>query len=87
MKHVVCAVWDEKVQSFLRPFFAPRLGAAIRMFSDEVENKESPMFAHPEDYSLFELGEWNDEDGMYKEVAAIPRKVITALAVKDAKSV
>lgn len=82
MKWCVCAVWDVKVQAFMRPFFAPKIGGAVRAFTDEVNRAGSEMAAHPEDYSLFELGEWNDEDGMYQEVSnKIPRQVVTASGV------
>lgn len=82
MRHCVVAVWDEKVQSFMRPFYAPRMGGAIRAFTDEVNRAGSEMGEHPEDYTLFELGSWNDEDGVFEEVAKIPRRVVSATEVK-----
>lgn len=82
MIHSVCAVWDEKIQSFMRPFFAPRVGGAVRAFTDEVQRAGSEMNMHPEDYTLFELGSWNDEDGMYKAVDNnIPRRVVSGTEV------
>lgn len=83
MKHCVCAVWDEKLQSFMRPYYAPKIGGAVRAFSDEVNRAGSEMGQHPEDYTLFELGTWNDEDGTFKAVDnVIPRRVVSAVEVQ-----
>lgn len=82
MKHCVVAVWDEKLQAFMRPFYAPRIGGAVRAFTDEVNRDGSEMGQHPEDYTLFELGEWNDEDGLFTEGGKIPRRVVSGQEVK-----
>jgi hypothetical protein len=46
----------------MRPFFMQAHGQALRSFIDEVNNSESPFHKHPEDYSLFFVGEF-DETG------------------------
>lgn len=58
------AIRDVKV-AFNRPFFAPSLGAALRAFTDEVNRQEpnNEMNRHPNDFSLYHLGHYNDEDG------------------------
>ena len=58
-KAIVC-VKDGALGAFLPPFFVPSIGVAVRHFGDEVHNKESPMFAHPEDYELYHLGQFDD---------------------------
>ena len=68
MKHVMCAVRDSAVGSFMRPFFVAAAGSAVRAFGDEVARSDGPaegrpMNAHPEDYELFELGSFDDESG------------------------
>lgn len=64
-KTVVVAVRDRAIDSFSRPFFVPSIGAAIRSFRDEVNNADSPMYAHPEDYDLYELGWFEDSSGTF----------------------
>lgn len=59
----IVAVRDRAVDAFSRPFFVPSVGAAVRSFRDEVNNPESPMNKHPEDYDLYELGAFDDESG------------------------
>lgn len=56
------SVYDSKTEAYMRPFFADATGSAIRSFSDEVnsQNKDSLVASHPEDFTLFELGHFND---------------------------
>lgn len=61
----VVAVRDRALDSFGQPVFVRALGQAIRSFSDEVNSKESAMFAHPEDYDLYELAEFDEDRGEF----------------------
>lgn len=61
--YVVCAVRDRAMDAFMQPIFVPAIGLALRSFSDEVNRSDSPMFAHPEDYDLYEIGSYDDEYG------------------------
>lgn len=63
MKHVLCAVLDTKASYHGRPFTARTTGEAIRIFSDGVRDKETPMNSHPEDYVLYQIGYFDDETG------------------------
>lgn len=65
MKFQICAIRDRAVASFQRPFFAPAIGAAIRAFGDEINRQGSEMHAHPSDYDLFHLGEFDDETAKF----------------------
>lgn len=60
---VIVAVRDRAVDAFSRPFFVPTVGAAVRSFRDEVNKPDSPMYAHPEDYDLYEIGRFEDNTG------------------------
>lgn len=70
MRFAICAVRDRASGAFARPMFVPAVGAAIRSFGDEVNRQaekaeENPLFSHPEDFDLFELGEWDDNTGRF----------------------
>lgn len=67
MKYVIVSIKDLAVGAFMRPFFAPSTGAAVRSFGDEVKRADSEMAKHPEDYELYKLGEWDDSDGAFVE--------------------
>lgn len=57
---VVC-VRDRAVQASKQPVFVAHVGGAQRAFSDAANSKEGEIGAHPDDFELYELGEYNDE--------------------------
>ena len=66
MELSIYTIWDSKVQAFMRPMFLQSNGQALRIFSDMVNNRgeETNEFSkHPEDYSLFYIGSYNDSSG------------------------
>jgi len=60
----VFSVYDSKVEAFLRPWFVETKGAAIRAFADSIKDTNVPMAAHPEDYTLFHMGEFDNKTGL-----------------------
>lgn len=65
--YYVVAVFDSAMDGFSRPFFVPTTQAAVRSFTDEINraSPDNPMFAHPEDYALHELGSFEDLTGRF----------------------
>lgn len=65
MKQIIVAVKDRAADAFGRPFFVATSGLAIRSFMDEVSRDapDNQLFAHPDDFDLFELGIYDDGDG------------------------
>ncbi|WNK14764.1 MAG: nonstructural protein [Microvirus sp.] len=70
MKMQIVAIRDRAVDTYGRPSFVPSLGHAIRSFGDELNRagQDSPMNQHPEDYDLFHLGEYDDQDGTFTTI-------------------
>jgi len=64
MKLKAFAVYDVKTGAYMRPFFSPARGMAVREFGDIAIDKSHPIGKHPEDYSLFEIGSFDDQNGM-----------------------
>lgn len=62
----ICVVYDSKAEAYLNPFFVRSSGEAIRGFGDEANSKssDSQLSMHPEDYTLFELGTWDELSGV-----------------------
>lgn len=60
------SVFDAKLGEFAAPMVFPSNGVAIRSFSDEVKRSDSQnaLSVHPEDYSLYFLGELDPESGV-----------------------
>lgn len=70
MKYKIVAVRDRVADVFSNPFFVASTGAAIRSFGDEVNNKRegNQYAAHPEDFDLFYVGEYDDADASFDVV-------------------
>jgi len=67
MKLVLCSVKDRAADAFGRPMFVPSTGVAIRSFSDEInrQDAENQLYNHPDDFDLFEFGEFDDNNGKF----------------------
>lgn len=64
MKTIVC-IKDTAARVFGTPFFVQAAAQAVRSLRDEVNSKESAsdVNRHPDDFELFELGTFNEDDG------------------------
>ncbi len=60
MKHKMFSVFDEMARCYLPPFCLPETGMAVRIFSDCVNSNDHQFGKHPGDYTLFELGSFDD---------------------------
>lgn len=58
------SIRDAKAEYFSRPLFAPTSGMAVRSFGDAVADPSHEMNHHPEDYALFEIGEFDEATGV-----------------------
>jgi hypothetical protein len=67
MKQIICTVKDRAADAYGRPMFVPSAGVAIRSFSDEINrnNADNQLYNHPDDFDLYELGEFDDNTGMF----------------------
>lgn len=59
----IFALRDSAIDAYGRPFYAVTRGSAIRSLQDSLAEK-SEISRHPEDFELFEIGEYNDGDGV-----------------------
>lgn len=81
-QRVMVSVRDAKSEVYGNPFFAPSVGAAIRSFDDEVNRNEpgNILNSHPEDFSLFQLGAFNDSEGTFEIIT--PKLLVHGKEVK-----
>ena len=66
MKQKLFTIYDVKAEAYLRPFTAPTKGLALRSFIDAANDPREPMNKHAADYTLFEIGEWDEIAGTIK---------------------
>lgn len=57
----IFSIYDIKAGAYLNPFFMSSKGLAIRAFTDLVNDQTTQFNKHSEDYTLFEIGEFDDQ--------------------------
>lgn len=78
----IYTVYDSKLDAYMTPFFMQSKGAAIRAFSDTVNEPNSPFYKHPADFTLFEIGEYDDATAKITSAQAL-QSLGTALEFKN----
>lgn len=63
MKLHAYTIFDVASGIYMRPFFSQADGQAIRGFKDIALDKDHEIGKHPEDYTLFRIGDFNDNTG------------------------
>lgn len=72
MRLMMCSVFDSKVGAYATPFFCRTKGEAIRSFTDACKDDKLPFKAHPADYRLIFLGEFDDNSGAMLPTEPVP---------------
>ncbi len=84
------SIYDSKAESFSNPVYLSSTGLAVRTFSDSVQDPDSQFAKHPADYTLFELGTYDDQTAEFK-LLPTPKSLFIAIefitpTLKEAKS-
>lgn len=61
MLFTMFAIYDSAITTWMPPIYARNKGEMLRQFSDAVADPQSKLAKHPGDYSLFELGTFDDD--------------------------
>lgn len=56
-------LFDAQLQAYAQPFFSQTNGSALRAFADHVNEPGTGPNKHPEDYSLWHIGTFDDQEG------------------------
>lgn len=70
MKMNIYAIFDKAIGAYMRPFFMQADGQAIRAFTDLAVQADHEIGQHPEDYSLYRLGSFDDSNAEIEVVDA-----------------
>lgn len=77
MKHKAFSIRDSKTGVFNPPFWTPHTGQAMRTLQELANDSKTQIGKYPEDFQLYEIGEYDDELGlMYPREA--PHQIATA---------
>jgi len=60
MQMKIYTIYDSKAEAYLQPFFMQSNGAAIRAFTDLANDPQHVFGKHPEDYTLFDIGVYDE---------------------------
>lgn len=83
MKSLVFSVYDTKAAAFLPPFFMPQVAVALRALSDCVNDPAHAFGAHPEDYVLHHIADFDDVSGELSPLPDGPTwKLVTLLSAE-----
>lgn len=63
MKRHVYTVLDCKAASYSRPLVEDSDASAVRMIASVIRDGDNMMSRYPGDYSLWCIGEWDDQSG------------------------
>lgn len=61
----VYTVFDSKIGTYMRPFVMQTKGEALRSWVDIVNDPQTQFNKHPEDFTLFEIAEYDDATGKF----------------------
>lgn len=65
MNLYIFAIYDSAGSFYKDPFMINNKGIALREFADACNNKETFLSKHPGDYTLFELGTFDQDTGKF----------------------
>lgn len=67
-KKRVFSIRDGKLGIFTPPFNYEHPGQALRAFDGVVKNSETMISKYPSDFSLYELGSFDEETGLFENL-------------------
>lgn len=70
---IIFAVFDHAANYWLPPCHGDTEASFLRAMKDSLKGSSSPLANHPGDYSLFEIGSFDDDNGSL--VGCEPRKI------------
>lgn len=65
MRTKIFSIYDSKISAFGVPFFAPHDEVAFRHMRVAVQERGTHLAAFPQDFHLFELGEFDDQSAEF----------------------
>lgn len=79
------SVYDSKAGVYAQPVFYRNDGEAIRAFSNAANLPEHPFCANAEDFTLFEIGDYDDITGNMAALTT-PQPLRKAIQLKGTSS-
>lgn len=78
MIFTLLTVFDKATGAFLPPFSVAHVNVGLRAFADQVNNQQSDIGRHPEDFTLFRIGTFDDATSKI-ELLNAPESIANAI--------
>jgi hypothetical protein len=82
----VFAIYDAGISTWMPPIFVRNKGEILRWFMDCVNDPQSKLSKYPSDYTLFEVGSWDDDKCKF-DLLKTPVSIGIAIEYVKAKTV
>lgn len=79
----IFTIFDSKAEAYLQPFFSAQIATAKREFTKAI-NGEGQFHEFSEDYALYYLGEFNQEEGIFT-LEQQPKHICNAVTLKESE--
>lgn len=66
----IFTVYDSKTEAYLTPIFLKATGQAVREVSELANNAEHIFSKHSSDFTLFEIGTYDEQTGLIENLKA-----------------
>lgn len=86
MKTQAYSIYDRKALVYHLPFYALNDAVAVRTLSDVVADPQSMFSRHPNDYVLYQVGEFDDGNGTLTPTVPAVHVIDAATLVKSLQS-
>lgn len=70
----IYSMYDTAVKAYMQPIFADATGGLIRELTDLLKNQDHAFTKHPEDYTLFQIGTYDEKTA--EIIPCNPTKII-----------
>lgn len=77
----VISVYDSQLEIWSNPQVTLNKGAATRAWTEAVNDEQSPYAKHPQYFTAFLIGDWDENTGQFKQHA--PDSIGTAVEFRN----
>lgn len=72
-KQILVCLYDKKAQTYFPPTCHINKSVALRDITQYLMDPRNPVAKYPHDYSIWVVGEWNEDQG---QITSFPNPVI-----------
>lgn len=77
------SIRDLKADAFAAPWVAANDYVAVRMVMDSMDDGKSMLSRHPEDYELWQVGDWNERTGVISPYRELRTSIVGLTLVEE----